>query len=157
MPNTPWNHIVVDDFLDAEDFRFLSALEKDHVAPDKLVAAHNRVYANGKIEAVTLPREYLEKLQSRYHPRSIELLRQLAPKKVPLYEYSEFEPNVAGSRYKSAIHDDQAKKILSIVVYLSPEKSSGTMLYRQKQSKDPVQVEWRQNRALIFSRLEKTT
>lgn len=152
-----WKHIIVDDFLDKEDYNILRNHKKSHVAPDNIQLHHNEIFPDGKVISGSLPEDLIRKLQSKYHEKSLEILRQLAPKKLDLYDYSEFEVVVTGADYKFPIHDDVPKKLLSCVVYLAPEKNSGTMLYSSKYGDDAHEVEWRQNRALFFSRKEATT
>ena len=152
-----WKHIIVDDFLDKEDYNILKDHKKSHVAPDKLQLNQNKIDKNGKVTPGSLPETLIRHLQSKYHEKSLEILRDLAPEKLDLYDYSEFEVVVTGKDYKFPIHDDVPKKLLSCVVYLAPEKNSGTMLYSSKHGDDAYEVEWRQNRALFFSRKEATT
>ena len=75
--------------------------------------------------------------------------------KVELYQYSDFHIVIAGPDYSFPIHSDKPNKLLSGVVYLAPEKNLGTILYsyNKKESKN---IEWKQNRALFFSRTENT-
>jgi hypothetical protein len=48
------------------------------------------------------------------------------------------------------IHNEVENKLLSVVTYLHPESSVGTILYNDDQS-NPFEVEWAPNRAMIFS------
>ena len=47
--------------------------------------------------------------------------------------------------------------MLSGVVYLYPEKNIGTIFYNTKSGKDKNIVEWKINRAVFFSRIERET
>ena len=85
------------------------------------------------------------------------MLKKLNPKKVNLYEYSEFSLIITGSNYKFPIHDDTPDKLLSGVIYLFPEKNTGTIFYENKKGENKKIIEWRQNRAVFFSRNEKET
>ena len=58
---------------------------------------------------------------------------------------------------KFPIHDDTPNKILSGVIYLTPEKNSGTVFYNDKNGNENSNVEWKQNRAVFFSRKERET
>ena len=58
---------------------------------------------------------------------------------------------------KFPIHDDTPNKILSGVIYLSPEKNSGTTFYNDKTGSDRTEMKWKKNRAVFFSRREKET
>jgi hypothetical protein len=153
-----WKHLVIDDFLMPDDFEALSDREIASSPPDKVVSLReNRVHADGRIVAHGLDAAFLQRLQSRYHQRSMDILRDLAPEKVKLYEYSWYELNITGSRCSFPIHDDVPRKLLSMVVYLKPEKNTGTLLYASKSDTSPVEVPWKPNRALIFSRIDQTT
>ena len=58
---------------------------------------------------------------------------------------------------KYPIHSDVARKLLSVVIYIEPKENVGTLLYRRSEKKSFNTVEWKPNRALIFSRLEEDT
>ena len=58
---------------------------------------------------------------------------------------------------KFPIHDDTFNKLLSGVVYLYPEKNIGTIFYNTKNGKDKNVIEWKINRAVFFSRIERET
>ena len=42
------------------------------------------------------------------------------------------------------------------MIYLRPEKNSGTIFYKNKIGDEKKEVEWKQNRAVFFSRKEKS-
>lgn len=157
VPSKLWNHVVVDNFLDQEDFNILKSRDISQIARDKLQSVRTYASSHGKVLSGTLSEEFVQKLQSKYHEKSLAILRQLAPEKVPLYEYSNFETVITGADFKFRIHHDVPEKILSCVVYLSPEKNTGTLLYLTREDKDAYEVEWRPNRALFFSREEHKT
>ena len=50
------------------------------------------------------------------------------------------------------MHRDTSDKLLSVVIYLKPEKNTGTILYENQNGDNPMVVEWKPNRAFIFSR-----
>ena len=58
---------------------------------------------------------------------------------------------------RPAISDDTPNKLLSGVVYLKPEKNIGTIFYEDKQGNGRKEIEWKQNRAVFFSRTERET
>ena len=71
-------------------------------------------------------------MQKNYHDQAIDILRELNPKKLDLYDYSEFHIIVTGKNYKFPIHDDTPNKLLSGVIYLKPNKNTGTIFYSNK-------------------------
>ena len=58
---------------------------------------------------------------------------------------------------KFPIHDDTPNKLLSGVIYLHPEKNSGTSFYNDQKGSDKTVIKWKPNRAVFFSRKEKET
>ena len=78
-----------------------------------------------------------------YHNKAIKILKELYPEKVRLYKYSEFHIIETGSNYKFPIHDDTPNKLLSGVVYISPEDNKGTMFYSDKKGNDEKIIEWK--------------
>lgn len=62
--------------------------------------------------------------------------------------------------YTHQIHDENIEKILSVVVYIGPEENNGTYLYedfRQEYDNPSKIVEWKPNRAFIFSGKQNLT
>ena len=57
-----------------------------------------------------------------------------------------------GSHHVYPIHIDQKEKLLSIVIYLKPKVNRGTIIYDSFEKSNPTEIEWKQNRAFIFSR-----
>ena len=82
---------------------------------------------------------------------------ELNEKKVSLIDYSDFTIIKTKKNIKFPIHDDTFNKLLSGVVYLYPEKNIGTIFYNTKSGKDKNIVEWKINRAVFFSRIERET
>ena len=77
--------------------------------------------------------------------------------KSKLYDYSDFTIIKTGKNYKFPIHDDTPNKLLSGVIYLYPKDNTGTIFYSNKNGDSKKIVEWKQNRAVFFSRVEKET
>ena len=62
----------------------------------------------------------------------------------------------SGKNYKFPIHDDTPNKLLSGVIYLYPEKNTGTLFYSDKKGSEKEIIDWKPNRAVFFtSRKEK--
>ena len=146
---------VIDNFLTDEDFQELSAIKLEDVKNNEKKVYHNRIFKNGTIESSCIENNTIKRLNDNYHSMAIEILKKYAPQKVELYQYSDFHIVIAGSNFSFPIHSDTPNKLLSGVVYLVPEKNMGTTLYSvdKKKSKN---IEWKQNRALFFSRTENT-
>lgn len=148
---------VFENFLKNDDFNDLIKIPMDFVGKTNIKIYHNAVNHNGIIKSENINSDLLLRLHKNYHSFAINLLKKLNPKKVNLYEYSEFSLIITGSNYKFPIHDDTPDKLLSGVIYLFPEKNTGTIFYENKNGENKKIIEWRQNRAVFFSRNEKET
>ena len=148
---------ILDNFLNETCFDYLSSLKLRDVGPDEVFSHHNQIYDNGEMKITCINPEILQKLQNSNHKIAIGILNELAPHKTHLYEYSDFNIIETGKNYTFPIHRDHVNKLLSGVVYLKPEKNTGTIIYDNKKGKNPNEIKWKKNRALFFSRTEKTT
>ena len=86
--------------------------------------------------------------------KSNEYFEELAPEKVDLYEYTDFNIIVTGKDYTFPIHRDHINKLLSGVVYLMPDKNTGTIIYDDKLGNNPREIEWKKN-GVYFSLEQK--
>tara|TARA_B100001109_G_C18753023_1_gene422317 strand:+ start:12 stop:638 length:627 start_codon:yes stop_codon:yes gene_type:complete len=148
---------IIDNFLENEDFEVLSKLELKKTGPSEINVYNNSIGDGGIIRNTCLEERLLENFYSKYHPKALKLLEELCPNKVKLYEYSEFQIIETGKDYKFPIHDDTPNKLLSGVIYLLPEKNTGTLFYDDKLGNNKKEVDWLQNRAVFFSREERKT
>lgn len=146
---------IVDNFLNESCFDYLSSLELKEVKSNQILSYHNQIYKNGEIKTTCINPKILKELQEASHKIAIEILSELAPQKAELYEYSDFNIIETGKDYTFPIHRDHVNKLLSGVVYLTPEKNTGTIIYENKEGKNPNEIEWKKNRSLFFSRTEK--
>ena len=150
--------IIVDNFLDRKDFDQLCRLKFDDVKNGTKVY-HNEIDKNDKIKISCLDKDLITRLHKNYHKKATDILRKLCPQKLDLYEYSDFTIIITHKNFEYPFHDDTPNKILSGVIYLSPEKNAGTMfsLGTNKENSIKHSVEWKPNRAVFFSRKEKET
>ena len=158
MSNLKLNYKVkiVDNFLNKSDFEELSnlKLEKDFDGDFKVY--HNKINDDGIIEA-SIEESLLKKIHKNYFSKTFKILEELYPQKSKLYDYSDFTIIITKKNSKFPIHDDTPDKLLSGVIYLQPEKNSGTIFYNDKKGSNKTEVEWKPNRAVFFSRIEKET
>ena len=148
---------IIDNFLKKEDLEKLNSLALSSIKDNEIKVFHNSIDQNKNIKNSCISVEALEQLQKNYHNQAINILRELNPKKLDLYDYSEFHIIVTGKNYKFPIHDDTPNKLLSGVIYLKPNKNTGTIFYSNKKGDNKKEIEWKINRAVFFSRSEKNT
>ena len=149
---------IIDDFLNDDHFNELMSIKlKKEVDKNKMQVYHNSIDKNFNTTSSTIYSDLLVSLQKKYHSKAIEVLKELSPEKVKLYDYSEFVLIETGSNYKFPIHDDTSNKLLSGVIYIKPEINSGTLFYANKKGDKKKQIDWKINKAVFFSRKEQTT
>ena len=148
---------IIDDFLSKKDFEELCQLKIDKIE-DNIKVYHNRINKDNVVEISCVDKKLIEELHKNYHEKATNILKKLKPEKLYLYDYSDFSIIVTHKNYQFPFHDDTPNKILSGVVYLYPKKNNGTIFSNdKKKSLDNTIVEWKQNRAVFFSRKEIET
>ena len=146
---------IIDNFLLKEDFIELCQLTLKKTNNQEINVYHNSINADGITINECIEKKTLLRLYKNYHNSGIQLLAELNPEKVKLYEYSEFHIIETGKNYKFPIHDDTPNKLLSGVIYLMPKKNVGTLFYDNKIGANKKEINWLQNRAVFFSRTER--
>lgn len=147
---------VIDDFLDKDDFNELCNIKIDYNFKNEFKVYHNEIN-NDRIICSSINESLLKKIHKKYFSNAMKILEELSPKKMDLYDYSDFTIIVTKKNSKFPIHDDTPNKLLSGVIYLSPEKNSGTSFYSNKKGSEKKTIEWKPNRAVFFSRKERET
>lgn len=159
---SPFKYILLDNFIESETFDKL----KNQIFSLKLVLdKQNRDFRtiirfskDGKIidsEGVTL--DVFKEIFEQINQDSLEMLKNLAPKKLSLYDYSEIRIQKAPKFYDSGPHTDSTQKLLSTVTYIYPKKGEGTFLHKGNNQRVFSQIEWKENRCFAFSRIENKT
>lgn len=148
---------VIDNFLDKKHFEKIKNIKLERINPDEVKVYHNEIIRDEIRVNNGINKELLIELNKRYHSIALDLLKKLSPQKLELYEYSDFTLINTGSNFKFPIHDDTPNKLLSGVIYISPEFNNGTFFYENKKLMPSQIIEWKQNRAVFFSRIEKKT
>ena len=144
---------IIDDFLNEQDFNELCSLNLKNIKDNEIHVYKNHMHKDGELlEVDCINEETIKRLSKNYHDKVMEVLRELNPEKAKLYEYSKFDIVNIGPKYKFTIHDDQPETLLSTVIYLKPYNNTGTSFYDNKRGDNKKDIEWRQNRALFFSR-----
>ena len=148
---------IFDDFLEAEDLKELSIYAKNLNNNRDVHVFHNEIDLNNKILNASIDKGLLIRLNKKYLEKGISILKELNEEKVSLIDYSDFTIIKTKKNKKFPIHDDTFNKLLSGVVYLYPENNVGTIFYNTKSGKDKNIIEWKINRAVFFSRIERET
>ena len=148
---------IIDNFFDDGDFNELSNFEFGNVKSNQIKVHHNMISKNDVVKNDLLKKELVLKIHNRYHEKVFKLLVELNPQKAELYDYTDLVLIETGSEYKYPIHDDTPNKLLSGVIYLSPDKNTGTSFYENRFGKNKKTIEWKKNRAVFFSRKEFET
>ena len=152
------NYKIIDNFFDQEDFKKLENIKIPEINNDEIKIYHNKILREGTVKInECIERETLKLFHEKYHLKALNILKELFPEKIRLYEFSEFHIIQTGSKYKFPIHDDIPTKLLSGVVYLNPEKNKGTFFFDNKKGENKQIIEWKKNRAVFFSRKERET
>ena len=102
---------------------------------------------------MSMDENLLKRLHNNYFSNAIDILNEINPKKTKLYEYSDFSIIITNKNSNFPIHDDTPNKLLSGVIYLYPNKNSGTIFYNDKNGSNKTIVDWKPNRGVFFSRV----
>lgn len=148
---------IIDNFLSQEDFDRLNSISLDSISNNQIKIYNNEIDSNNKIISNSIDKKLIIDLNKKYHSKAFEILNDLNYEKSKLYEYSNYAIIKTGKNYKFPIHDDTPNKLLSGVIYLYPNKNTGTIFYKNKKGDGKKIIEWKQNRSLFFSREERTT
>lgn len=174
--NDPWKHVVIDNFLpdniynelmeNREDFielykqtyhttthHFAWNYQKDHYShgvnalnPNKF---HKYVKQFPNLESCYLN---LYNFFSDTHDSFIKDVYSIFHNDYP--ERFSYSVQIQNKDYQYKIHTDSMRKKITTLVYLS-EKNIGTYLYKSKDqdyNKPTKEVEWKPNRAMVFTR-----
>ena len=149
---------IVDNFLEEKDYEMLCSLNLKKTADDAVKVYHNSVDRKNKIlQTDCIDSETILHFKNRYEKKAINLLNELYPKKIDLYEYLDLHIIETGKNCSFPIHDDGPEKLLSGVIYLKPFINKGTIFYANKKGEERNEIEWKTNRGVFFAREERNT
>ena len=146
-------YLVVDDFLPGPLLGDCveAARQHEHSMMDPIVERY-RAFADTPEEAGSL----LSQVHRQFAPTMVDWLEQLAPEKLRNPHYFKYDLVATLPDYVHSKHVDIEDKLLSVVVYLAPDLSLGTLLYDRAGTSVEHIVGWRVNRAFVFSRTDYT-
>ena len=149
---------IIDNFLEEKDYEMLSSLNLKKITDDAVKVYHNSVDRKNKImQTDCIDSETILHFKNRYEKKAINLLNELYPKKIDLYEYLDLHIIETGKNCSFPIHDDGPEKLLSGVIYLKPFINKGTIFYANKKGEERNEIEWKTNRGVFFAREERNT
>ena len=148
---------VIDSFFDQKDFDNLNNIKFDSASLRGTSIFHSEINKNDRFVNTKSENSTIREIHNKYHKKLINILKEINPTKVELYDYSIISIVKTGKDFKFPIHDDTPEKLLSGVIYLNPNKNYGTKFYSSKDGKEKETIEWKKNRAVFFSRIERET
>lgn len=152
-----YNVKVVENFFDKQDFDNLNHIDFN-AAPDNGISSfHSEINIKDEFVNTKNPNDIIRNIHIKYHKNLINILSEINPGKLELYDYSIISIVKTGKNFKFPIHDDTPEKLLSGVVYLNPTTNVGTKFYSSQKSQPKKIIEWKKNRAVFFSRAERET
>lgn len=149
---TPWPHIVTDNYYETSLFESM----KDEIT--------SYVKSMSTLDRQTFFRSSDPTFKTAF-PNTFKCANSVSPydqlKKFSTHRPFKslsyyFEINVILDGHDYPIHDENPRKVLSIVNYIAPVHSTGTLIY-DADKKYIREVEWKQNRTLIFPGLTGVT
>lgn len=142
---------ILDNFLSSEDLDYFQAFLRNlNPSLDHPTSFFGR--KSWTDDQNTLPKEKIIELEKSYLPVAMEILQRLAPHKMDLVEDVTFNLQSTPPNFSYPIHLDSNQKVLSGVIYLHPESSTGTFLHDNIDDIKGKEIPWKVNRAFFFSR-----
>ena len=148
----PWKHIIVDDFLNNEEYeKILNYIKSVYDFSKKVgykeIHKHD---SNSVISSIFCPKILL--IKDLFFDKLNYGKKDLPKKYYPYIELAILPP---GYKYFK-IHTDDCFKLMSIVYYFYPDLSTGTKLYTSHEKNSfHHSVDWVKNRALCFVSQQK--
>lgn len=143
--NHPWPHTVVDSYYNEDLYKSMREEIISYIKSHGIKQRQTFYISTSPEFAIKFPKT----LECSRSVSPYDMLKHFSNHREyrSLSHYTEI--NIILDGYDYPIHDENPRKILSIVNYVAPEKSTGTLIYDT--DKNFVgEVEWKQNRTLIF-------
>ena len=156
-------YIVIDDFLDKEHLRKLS------VIPFKTSGAEWEMLTHTITNDGTVTRSFMSSVNrtetpyfseqdsidiyNAHHQYMLSALQELNSERAKRQnKHTELNIVMSGKDFVWPIHNDSKSKMLSVVIFVAPDENAGSWLFDDAAGTNPRQIEWKPNRAFIFSR-----
>lgn len=91
-----------------------------------------------------------QRIAEKYKAKLIKDLELISPEKLHLYDYCKFKIVISPPGFREEVHIDNFSKLLTAVIFLSPDKNYGTFLHESNKDKNPKEIEWEVNRCAIM-------
>jgi hypothetical protein len=168
LNNDPWKHVILENFLSVNHFNKLKEIAektKDKFNQDKFRIS--KLYdLDGnvlKLKGHEAESEYdlddfaqINDLYDCYYEETKFILEYLNPNKVKDISLIKFELQTIQPYYEFDWHNDLPIKLLSIVIYISPDNNYGTIIAKSPESKE-IESPWILNSGIAFSAKKNTT
>ena len=158
----PWNHQYIDRFFEEEEFQKIQESSKilQEYYKDQIITANDCLNLAQVLDCIGDEVFDIILESNRKILDNIENIIKFYPNHNRYDDYISFPsfhilpPETDWQK----IHDESKDKTVSIVVYLYPENSTGTSLYKNKDRGSFVkEIEWKSNSAMLFCGEEDVT
>lgn len=146
----PWPHLVIDNFYDDITWAYVSNKNQLFSKYKDLAEVKTHGISFNFIDDTVLLEYFSKKLPLHYLEKTFTNHRY----------YDQVRPvvHLKVSRLPKlfTIHDEVKEKIFSVITFIEPEHSVGTILFNKEKQLDRV-VTWKPNRAVIFAPIDNVT
>lgn len=158
----PWRHQVINNFFDEEDF--LKIWKASYVLHKKY--ENKTITSDGCLSLAEVADDIGDDVFNiilKSNKEILDNIEQISKNYPNHYKHTDYisfpsfhllPPNTDYQK----IHDESSDKTISVVLYLYPEKSTGTLLYKEN-NRDSLakEIPWNPNTAMLFCGEDKTT
>lgn len=158
----PWLHQIIDSFFDETDFEKIWDASKrlQEAYKDKTITANDCLTLAEVLDVIG---DDVFDIVLKTNIEILDHITEITQQYPNHYRHNEYisfptfhilPPNTDYQK----IHDESNDKTISIVVYLYPTNSTGTLLYKSNDRNSLIkEIEWKPNRAMLFCGENNTT
>lgn len=156
----PWPHVIVDDFILPKYYEVIKELSKRVVAYDEfhdkeILWMTDLVKYFDASKEVDLIVDVADVIIQQYETISSKF-DQRQTSKLGYFNNPRF--GISMEQSFGEIHDEGTNKVMALIVYLEPEESVGTLLYKDNDLNSfAKEVEWKPNRAMLMFSIPNIT